>query len=77
MMVGLGLRLSALGLVGGVAAALALTGAMRSMLVGVEPTDPVTFAAMALGFLVIAVVACGVPALRAARLDPMVALREE
>jgi ABC-type antimicrobial peptide transport system permease subunit len=50
---------------------------MRSMLVGVEPTDPVTFAAMALGFLVIAVVACGVPALRAARLDPMVALREE
>jgi putative ABC transport system permease protein len=77
MMVGLGLRLSAFGLLGGVAAAFVLTGAIRSMLVGVEPTDPVTFGAMAAGFLVIAVVACGVPALRAARLDPMVALREE
>lgn len=47
------------------------------MLVGVEPTDPATFAAMAVGFLVIAAVACGLPAWRAARLDPMAALRDE
>lgn len=46
-------------------------------LVGVEPTDPTTFAAIIAGFLVIAAIACGLPALRAARLDPMVALREE
>ena len=54
-----------------------LTNVIQSMLVGVEPTDPATFGAMALGFLLIAAVACGVPALRAARLDPMVALRDE
>jgi putative ABC transport system permease protein len=77
MMVANGLRLSAAGLACGVVAAVALTGAMRSMLVGVEPTDPATFAAMTLGFLAIAAVACGVPALRAARLDPMVALRDD
>ena len=77
MMVGLGLRLSAIGIAVGIAAAFVVTRAMRTMLVGVEPTDPGTFAAMVVGFLVIAVVACGVPALRAARMDPMVALREE
>ena len=77
MMVAQGLRLSAAGIACGLVAAFALTGVMRTMLVGVEPTDPATFAAMAAGFFVIAIVACGVPALRAARLDPMVALREE
>jgi putative ABC transport system permease protein len=77
MMVLQGLRMSLIGIGLGVLAALALTGAMRTMLVNVEPTDPATFAAMVAGFLVIAAVACGVPALRAARLDPMVALREE
>ena len=58
-------------------AALVLTNVIQSMLVGVEPTDPATFGAMSVGFLLIAAVACGVPALRAARLDPMVALRDE
>lgn len=77
MMVGQGLRLSAVGIAAGIVAAFAVTRAMRTMLVGVEPTDPGTFIAMVVGFLVIAVVACGVPALRAARMDPMVALREE
>ena len=77
MMVTEGLWLSAAGILIGALAALALTGAMQTMLVGVEPTDPATFATMALGFVLIAVVACGVPALRAARLEPMVALREE
>jgi putative ABC transport system permease protein len=77
MMVVQGLRLSAAGIAIGIAAALLLTSAMKTMLVGVEPTDPATFAAMAAGFLVIAAVACGLPALRASRLDPMVALRDE
>lgn len=77
MMVVQGLRLSAIGVAAGIVAALVLTGAMRTMLVGVEPTDPATFAAMAAGFLVIAAVACGVPALRASRLDPLVALRDD
>src|SRR5262245_25973843 len=77
MMVAQGLRLSAAGVGIGVLSAFALTGAMRTMLVGVEPTDPATFVAIAIGFLIIAALACGVPSLRAARLDPMVALREE
>jgi putative ABC transport system permease protein len=77
MMVVQGLKLSTAGLACGVAAALILTSVIRSQLVGVEPTDPATFAAMTGGFLLIAAIACGVPALRAARLDPMVALRDE
>ncbi len=77
MMVAQGVRLSAIGIAAGIAAALALTGVMRTMLVGVQPADPATFATMAVGFFVIAIVACGLPALRAARLDPMTALREE
>ena len=77
MMVIQGLRLSALGIAAGLVAAFLLTGAMRTMLVGVEPTDPATFGVMAVGFLAIAIIACGLPAWRASRLDPMVALREE
>jgi ABC-type lipoprotein release transport system permease subunit len=50
---------------------------MRSMLVGVRPEDPVTFAAMAAIFAVIACAACWLPARRAARLDPTAALRDE
>jgi putative ABC transport system permease protein len=77
MMVVEGLRLSAIGILFGLAAASMLTTGMRTMLVGVEPTDPATFVAMAGGFLAIAIVACGLPAWRASRLDPMVALRDE
>jgi putative ABC transport system permease protein len=77
MMVVQGLRLSAAGVGLGIVAALLMTGAMRSMLVGVRPSDPATFIVMAVGFLIIAAVACGLPALRASRLDPMVALRDD
>jgi predicted permease len=77
MMVAHGLKLSAAGIACGIAAALALTTVIRSMLVEVEPTDPATYAAIVAGFLVIAAVASGVPALRAARVDPMVALRDD
>lgn len=77
LVIGQGLRLSALGIAGGVVAALLLTRLMRSLLVGVQPTDPVTFVAIALVFLVVAAAACWVPARRAAALDPNVALRDE
>jgi putative ABC transport system permease protein len=77
LVLGQGLRLSSIGIVIGVAGALLLTRVMRSMLVGVKPTDPLTYAAIALLFTAIAALACWLPARRAARLDPAVAIREE
>jgi ABC-type lipoprotein release transport system permease subunit len=50
---------------------------MASLLVGIQPTDPVTFATIVVLFTGIALAASWVPAFRASRLDPMVALREE
>jgi len=77
LVVGQGLRLSAVGIAVGLAAAFALTRVMTSMLVGVKPTDPATFTAMALVFLAVAAFASWLPARRAAGLDPSNALREE
>ena len=77
LVVGEGLKLSAAGIVVGLAGALAITRVMASLLVGVNPTDPVTFAAIVVLFAVIAVTASWVPARRASRLDPMSAIREE
>jgi putative ABC transport system permease protein len=77
LVVGQGLRLSAIGIVIGAATALALTRAMRSMLIGVAPTDPLTFLLMVMVFVAIAVLASWIPAQRAAGLDPTRALREE
>ena len=72
-----GLRLSAIGLVAGLAGAVAITRVMESMLVGVTATDPTTFISIAGLFFACTTLACCVPALRAARLDPVTALREE
>jgi putative ABC transport system permease protein len=77
MVVGRGLALSAVGVAGGFMAALALTRAMRSMLVGVTATDPATFAAMIALFFLVAAVASWAPARRAAGLDPNRMLRME
>ncbi len=77
LVVGEGLRLSAAGMVVGLAGALAVTRVMASMLVGVNPADPFTFAAIIVLFGAIAVTASWVPARRASRLDPMSAIREE
>jgi hypothetical protein len=76
LMVGYGLRLSALGIFAGLIAALVLTRGMKTLLVGVRATDPVTFAAMAVVFCAIAAASLWLPARRAAALDPTVALRE-
>jgi putative ABC transport system permease protein len=76
LVIGEGLKLGLIGIVGGLAGAFALTRIMRGMLIGVTPTDPATFAAIAILFLAIAAVACWLPARRAAGLDPAVALRE-
>ncbi|MBZ5626645.1 MAG: FtsX-like permease family protein, partial [Acidobacteriia bacterium] len=77
LVVGHGLRLGALGIAVGLLAAFGLTRAMSTMLVGVKPTDPLTFAAMAVLFLSICAVASWLPARRAAGLDPTAALRDE
>ncbi|MEX2263117.1 MAG: ABC transporter permease [Bryobacteraceae bacterium] len=74
LVVGYGLRLSAAGIAAGLLAAFGLTRLITSMLVGVRATDPVTFAAMAVFFFVIAAVASWLPARRAAGLDPRAAL---
>lgn len=61
----------------GTATALAVTGSLRSLLFGVAPTDPVTFAASIALLTAVALAACYVPALRAAEVDPIAALRAE
>jgi putative ABC transport system permease protein len=77
LMIGHGLRLSAAGIGLGLIAAFGLTRVMISMLVGVKPTDPITYAAMVAIFFGIAASASWIPARRAAALDPTRALREE
>jgi len=74
---GHGLRLAALGMVTGLVLALAVTRLMSSLLFGISPTDIATFAGSALLLTVIAVAASFIPALRASRVDPLVALRDE
>ncbi|HET6893207.1 MAG TPA: ABC transporter permease [Pyrinomonadaceae bacterium] len=77
LMVGKGLFLSAIGIGIGLAGAFALTRVLASMLVEVKPTDPVTFVSVAVLFMIIAMMASWIPALRAAGLDPTTALRNE
>jgi putative ABC transport system permease protein len=72
-----GVRLAGAGLALGVAGALAATRLLASLLYGVRPTDAITFAAVSLLLLLVAMVASYVPARRATRVDPIVALRYE
>jgi putative ABC transport system permease protein len=77
LVVGEGLRLSVVGVAAGLIGALLMTDVMRSMLVDVRPTDPLTFGSITALFLIISAIAAWVPARRAARLAPTMALRDE
>jgi predicted permease len=77
MAVSEGMQLVAIGLVIGLLGAAALTRSVRSMLFDVSPADPITFAGISLTLAGVAFLACYVPAQRATRVDPLVALREE
>jgi len=77
MVTGQGLALAAAGLVCGVAGSLAAGRILASRLFGVTAYDPMTLAAVTLLLLVVAAAACAIPAFRAARIDPVVALRSE
>ncbi|MGH9545346.1 MAG: ABC transporter permease [Terriglobales bacterium] len=77
MILGQGLRTVFIGAVIGVASSLAVTRAMQSLLFGVTATDPLTIAAVVFLLVSVALLACYIPARRAAKVDPMVALRYE
>lgn len=77
MIVGQGMRLVAVGVLIGLVAAFAVTRLMSSLLFGVEASDWTTFGLVAALLTIIAFAACYIPALRATRVDPMVALRYE
>ena len=77
LIVGYAMGLTGAGIAAGLVAAFVLTRLMTTMLVGVKATDPLTFAAMAILFFVIAAISSWLPAWRAANLDPNVALRQQ
>ncbi|HEY7290274.1 MAG TPA: ABC transporter permease [Vicinamibacterales bacterium] len=77
MVVGQGMRPVVSGGILGLVAAIGSTRLIQSLLFGVEPLDPVTFATAGLALALTAFAACAIPAIRATRVDPIVALREE
>jgi predicted permease len=77
MVLGQACRLASAGIAIGLIAALTTTRLMTRFLYGVQPTDPTTFAAVSFLLLVVALLACYVPARKAMKVDPMIALRYE
>lgn len=77
MVLGEGARMASVGVAAGIAAALGLTRLMANQLFGVTPQDPLTFIVVAVLLALVALAACYLPARRAVRVDPMVALRYE
>jgi len=77
LIVGHGARLALVGIAIGIDASFSLTRLMKTLLFSVSATDPITFIAVSILLLVVAVAACYIPARRAMRVDPMVALRHD
>ncbi|MBO0800740.1 MAG: FtsX-like permease family protein, partial [Blastocatellia bacterium] len=77
LVVGKGLKLALTGVVIGLVGGLALTRLVSSLLYDVTPTDPLTFVSMVMLLVMVALLACWIPARRATRVDPLVALRHE
>ncbi len=77
LVVGNGMALAAIGMALGLTVSFALTRLMKGFLFGVQATDPLTFIVIPLLLMTVALLACWIPARRAARVDPMVALRTE
>jgi putative ABC transport system permease protein len=77
IVVGQGMKLSLLGLLLGLVGAFAATRLIAGLLFGVSPTDPVTFAIVSTLLFLTGLGACAIPALRASRVDPVIALRSE
>jgi putative ABC transport system permease protein len=75
MVIGQGMRLALLGVALGLGAALVLTQLMKQLLFGVTAVDPLTYGAIALLLTLVALLACWIPARRATKVDPMIALR--
>src|SRR5262249_30649308 len=77
MVLGQGVRTILIGLAVGIAGSFALTRTVSSLLFGVTATDPLTFSGVTILLIAVALLACYIPARRATRVDPMVALRYE